>query len=44
MGLDIITNTGGFTHTLFQAGVETMELLSGFHLWLNGKAANTMRN
>lgn len=45
MGPDIITNTGGRTHThSFSLEQETMELLSGFHLWLNGKAANTMRS
>lgn len=31
-------------HTLLVWGLETMELLSGFHLRLNGKAANTMRS
>lgn len=31
-------------HTLSLWGLETMELLCGFHLRLNGKAANTMRS
>lgn len=52
MGPDIITNTGVYTrayaeactHTYSQPGLETMELLRGFHLWLDGKAPNTIRS
>lgn len=46
MGPDIIANSGGLTHThthTLSLEWETMELLRGFHLWLNGMAANTMR-
>lgn len=45
---DIITHGGCFTHTSLTSHISQLsrrlELLSGFHLWLNGKARNTMRS